>query len=330
VTQPRRILVTGGAGFIGSNLVAALDRRGVSVSVCDLLGDGDKWRNLAKRELADFISVDRLFAYLQTAPKFDAVFHLGAISATTATDGDLVISANYGCSQRLWNYCAAGGATFIYASSAATYGDGERGFVDFESPDELAQLRPMNLYGWSKHLFDRWVARRIVDGDPRPPQWSGLKFFNVYGPNEFHKGSMKSVAAHLFPQLRDGKPARLFRSHRESYADGGQLRDFVSVDDCVEVMLWLLDHPDVSGLFNVGSGTARTFADLARAVIHAMGIDRQIEYIEMPETLREKYQYFTQADLTKLRNAGYVQPMTTLEDGVRRYVELLSSDDPYR
>ncbi|HTU24538.1 MAG TPA: NAD-dependent epimerase/dehydratase family protein, partial [Pirellulales bacterium] len=205
------------------------------------------------------------------------------------------------------------------------------GFVDFNSPQDLARLRPLNLYGWSKHLFDRWVARRVERGERTPPQWAGVKFFNVYGPNEYHKGTMKSVVAHLHPQLQQGNAARLFKSYRHDYPHGGQLRDFVYVRDCVDVMLWLAETPSVSGLLNIGSGKARSFLDLAHATMAALDLAPRVEFIEMPESLRDKYQYFTEADLTRLRAAGYRRPMTSLEDGVRDYVRTyLATDDCYR
>jgi len=326
------IVVTGGAGFIGSNLVAALEARGiVDVAVVDRFGSGDKWRNLAKRELAALVPPEQVLAFLDAhAAEVDVVFHMGAISATTERDVDLIVANNVVLSMELWRWCAWRGARLIYASSAATYGGGERGFVDDESPDALALLRPLNAYGWSKHLFDRRIARAVARGEPAPPQWAGLKFFNVYGPNEQHKGDMMSVVAKLHPQLAAGHGARLFRSHRPDYDHGGQLRDFIWVGDCVDVMLWLLDNPGVSGLFNVGTGKARSFRDLAEATFAALGRAPAIEYFDMPEELRGKYQYFTQADTGKLRAAGFDLPFTELEDGVRRYVqEFLASDDPY-
>ncbi len=330
-SQPLRCLVTGGAGFIGSNLVAALTERGAEVVVCDRLGCEDKWRNLAKHPLAGFVPQHRLFEYLPQVPRFQMVFHMGAISATTETDGDLVIDSNFNLSLDLWNWCTVQGTRYIYASSAATYGDGSQGFDDFNTTAELSTLRPLNLYGWSKHLFDRRVAQLVEQRLDCPPQHVGLKFFNVYGPNEYHKGSMKSVVAHLYPKLLAGEAARLFKSYRDDYVDGGQLRDFVYVRDCVDVMLWLLDHERVSGLFNVGSGTARTFVELAEATFAAIEQPARIEFIDMPETLRDKYQYYTQADLARLRAAGYTRAMTSLEDGVRDYVRnYLSAADVYR
>lgn len=326
-------LVTGGAGFIGSNIVASLEERGLGpVVVCDRLRDGVKWKNLAKRELADVVRPEALSEFLlDQRGAIKAVFHMGAISATTEFDADKVFANNYRLSMDLWKWCAENDTPLIYASSAATYGDGEHGFVDDQAPDHLAKLRPLNPYGWSKNLFDRRVVRMVADGEPSPPQWAGLKFFNVYGPNEAHKGSMKSVVAHLHPKIKAGEPAVLFQSHHPDYEDGGQTRDFVHVGDCVDVMMWLFDNPSVSGLFNCGTGEPRTFADLARATFAALGKEPRLEFIPTPENIRDKYQYFTQADMTKLRGAGYDKPFRSLEDGVASYVrDYLDAEDPFR
>ncbi len=326
------LLVSGGAGFIGSNLVAALAERGEAVIVCDRLGRGDKWRNLAHHDLEDVIPPEELPEFLRWAEgRLKGVFHLGAISATTEADGDALMANNFRLSKVFWDYCGREEIPLIYASSAATYGDGSRGFDDNADRAYLATLRPLNGYGWSKHLFDRWVARRIAEDRAAPPQWVGLKFFNVYGPNEYHKGAQASVAWHLFQALSRGEPARLFRSHHPDYADGGQLRDFVWVGDCVDVMLWLLDKPAVSGLFNLGTGKARSFADLARAVCAAMDRPENISYVPTPEEIRERYQYFTEAKMDRLCAAGYDRPFTDLEEGIARYVgDFLVQPDPYR
>jgi len=326
-------LITGGAGFIGSNLAAALEKRGENeIIVCDWLEDGNKWRNLAKRELADIVPPEDLFEFLQdNADAIHTVFHMGAISSTMETDADLVIETNFSFSLALWEWCRQENVRFIYASSAATYGDGSAGFNDDSSPEAMAKLQPLNVYGWSKHLFDRRVLRMASKAENCPPQWAGLKFFNVYGPNEEHKEGMKSVAAQVFPFAKADKPFRLFKSHHPDYADGGQLRDFVSVDDCVDVMMWLLDNPGVNGLFNLGTGKARSFADLAGAVYAALDKKPQIDFIDTPEDIRDKYQYFTQADMTRLRKAGYDRPFTSLEDGVGNYVrDFLDTSDPYK
>lgn len=327
------ILVTGGAGFIGSNLVAALEERGGhDLVVCDTLGNGEKWRNVAKRGLADIVAPDRLLDYLGADGRdIDAVFHLGAISATTETDADKIIENNFRLSCALWSWSTRHGKRLIYASSAATYGDGSAGFDDDGSAKALARLRPLNAYGWSKHLFDRRVTALIGRDGPRPAQHVGLKFFNVYGPNEYHKGSQRSVVHQLYPKATRGDAAILFKSHNPAYPDGGQMRDFIWVGDCVAVMLWLLDHPRVNGLFNIGTGQARSFADLARAVFAACGRNARIEYVDTPVEIRDKYQYFTEARMERLRGAGYEAPFTSLEDGVRLYVErFLATSDPYR
>jgi ADP-L-glycero-D-manno-heptose 6-epimerase len=327
------IVITGGAGFIGSNLAAALEERGErDLVVCDRLGSGDKWRNLAKRALAALLPPEALMAFLeQHARDVHIVFHLGAISSTTETDADLIAATNFTLSQRLWEWCAETETRFIYASSAATYGDGSAGFDDDGSSAGLARLRPLNAYGWSKHLFDRRVARLLEHAGKRPSQWAGLKFFNVYGPNEYHKGAMKSVVAQIYPRAVKGESARLFRSHRADVPDGGQKRDFVYVRDAVDAMLWLYGHPDTSGLFNIGSGAARSFADLAAAVYRALGREPAVEYVDTPAVIRDKYQYLTEARMERLRSAGYEKPATSLEDGVRDYVlSYLAAADPYR
>jgi ADP-L-glycero-D-manno-heptose 6-epimerase len=325
------LLVTGGAGFIGSNVVADLNEAGRSdVVVSDFVGTGEKWRNLAKGRLADFVPPGELAAWL-AGRQLEAVIHLGAISDTTASDADLVLETNFRLSLRLLDWCTTSGTRFIYASSAATYGDGAGGFDDDEAPEALKKLRPLNLYGWSKHLFDLAVAERAARGAKLPPQWAGLKFFNVFGPNEYHKGEMMSLLAKRFDEARAGAPVRLFKSHREGIADGEQRRDFIYVDDAVAVVRWLLASPGVCGLFNVATGQARSFRELIVAMFRALGRAPSIEYIDMPEGLRDRYQYFTQGSIEKLRRAGYNAPVTALEDAVRHYVtEFLDRGDRYR
>lgn len=329
------IIVTGGTGFIGSNLVAGLEAQGAdNLVVCDVLGTEDKWKNISKRGLRDFVYPDQLFTFLETHKKeIKVIFHMGAISSTTEKDVDLIINTNFILSKKLWVWCAENGVRFIYASSAATYGDGEQDFRDEFSHDYLSKLRPLNPYGWSKHMFDRTVSSIVhtAKAGTVPPQWAGLKFFNVYGPNEYHKGEQMSVICKLYPQVAAGATARLFKSYHPNYGDGGQLRDFVYVDDCVSVMLWLYENPKVSGLFNVGTGKARSFKDLAEATFAAAGMAPKIQYIEMPEELKARYQYFTQSDMTKLRAAGYAKPFTELEEGIRQYVQyFMAQPDRYR
>jgi ADP-L-glycero-D-manno-heptose 6-epimerase len=325
------LLITGAAGFIGSNLVAALNEAGrTDIVVNDALGDGPKWRNLGKRQFADLVAPGELSVWLDNR-KLEAVIHLGAISDTTATDADLVLATNFRVSLQLLDWCTTTRTPFIYASSAATYGNGADGFQDDWSPAALGRLKPMNLYGFSKHLFDRAVVDRFEKRAKLPPQWVGLKFFNVFGPNEYHKGEMMSLVAKRFDDAKTGKPVRLFKSHRQDFADGEQKRDFIHVDDAVAVMRWVLDTPTVSGIFNVGTGNARSFRDLIVAMFAALGRAPNIEYIDMPSKIRDQYQYFTQADIENLRRAGYNGGFTPLEEGVYRYVtSFLNQADRYR
>jgi ADP-L-glycero-D-manno-heptose 6-epimerase len=321
----RVILVTGGAGFIGSHVVEELAGAGLRVVVADLLRHDDKWRNIAAARLHDVIRPEALFDWLAVnRDKLAAVIHLAAISTTTEPDVDRYVASNIRLSLDLWEWCAAQGRRFIYASSAATYGDGSAGFADDESAAALARLRPLNPYGWSKHVVDRRVVDDQRRGLPTPPQWAGLKFFNVYGAHEAHKGAMQSMVAKLAPIIRAGEPVTLFRSHDPRYADGGQLRDFVYVKDCVAVVRWLLETPQVSGLYNVGTGEARSFLDLAHAVFAQLGREPDIRFVDTPAALRAQYQYFTQADIGKLRAAGFTAPFHTLESGVRDCIDGLS------
>jgi ADP-L-glycero-D-manno-heptose 6-epimerase len=324
------ILVTGGAGFIGSNLQAALVRRGHETVIVDWLGQEGKWRNLAKHPPGRLLPPSDLEAFLDSRPPVEMVFHLGAVSETTAVDGDHTWSTNVELSRRLWEWCADRRVRLVYASSAATYGDGAAGFDDQWSLAALERLQPLNLYGWTKHAFDLLVARTLSTRQPRPPQWVGLKFFNVYGPNEYHKGRMVSVVKVKFDEVAAGGPVRLFRSDQAGLADGHQARDFIWVGDVVDVMLWLLDTPSVSGMYNVGTGRARTYLDLSAAVCAAAAKPHQVEFIDMPGNLKGQYQSFTEAPMERLRVAGYSGQFTPLEEGVRRYVQdYLVQPDPY-
>ncbi|CAL1691715.1 ADP-L-glycero-D-manno-heptose-6-epimerase [Brevundimonas subvibrioides] len=330
----RMIVVTGGAGFIGSNIVSRLcaeDRW--DVVVCDRLEDANlgKWRNIAKSAIADFWQPEELFLQLDRhAARVSAIVHMGAISSTTELDADLILRTNFSLSRDLWDWCAVNDARMIYASSAATYGDGEAGFEDADDLVSISKLQPLNAYGYSKKLFDQYAVREAAR-DHAPKQWAGLKFFNVYGPNEGHKGGMKSVIAQIWPKVAAGEPVSLFRSHHPDYADGGQLRDFVFVDDVVDIVDWLLGTPGVSGIFNAGSGQARSFLDLANATFAAAGREPSVTYIDMPEAIRDRYQYFTEAKMDRVRALGFGGQSTPLEEGVRRYVQTwLSSPDPYR
>lgn len=328
------LVVTGGGGFIGSVLCAALNEAGRSdLVIVDRFGSGDKWRNIAKREFDEIIPPEALFPWLDRhGDEVEAVFHLGANSSTFAVDADEMIAGNLNYSMAMWRWCAAHGRKLIYASSAATYGDGAAGFDDAGGIEALKRLRPLNLYGWSKHAFDLWAMRRAAAGEA-PPLWAGLKFFNVFGPNEQHKGEMMSLVAKNHPRVIAGETIGLFRSHRHDYADGGQLRDFVYVKDCAEVMLWLWRRDPavgISGIYNCGSGAARSFLDLIGALGAACGVAPKIEFIDIPPAVRPSYQYFTEAKMTRLRAAGYNAPFTPLEAAVRDCVtNYLAQPDPY-
>lgn len=324
-------VVTGGAGFIGSNVVAALAAKGKRVVVVDWLEAGDKWRNLAQALIHDIIRPEEFAAWrLANADAIRAVVHMGAISATTERDGDRLVRENVRLSLDLWEFCGRAGIPFIYASSAATYGDGAQGFDDDGSSAALAQLQPLNAYGWSKHMVDRRIARDCEEGHPQPPKWAGLKFFNVYGPNEYHKGSMRSVVHQVHPKVMAGEAVTLFKSHRPDYADGGQMRDFIYVKDCVDVIMWMLSHPFPSGLYNLGTGKARTWLDLAQAVFAACDRQANIRFVDTPVEIRDRYQYFTEASMGRLRAAGCALNFRSLEDGVADYVQhYLNRENPY-
>jgi ADP-L-glycero-D-manno-heptose 6-epimerase len=311
-----RVLVTGGAGFIGSALVWALNRRGCEdIVVCDRLGTDEKWRNLTPLRFSDYVEADDLMPRLQNGAlgKFDLVLHLGACSSTTEKNATYLIQNNFEFTKDLAAWSLANKARFVYASSAATYGDGSAGMEDDES--KLETLRPLNMYGYSKHLFDLHAKRagflnKIV----------GLKYFNVFGPNEDHKGDMRSVVHKSFGQVKSEGVIQLFKSYRKDYRDGEQQRDFLYVKDAVAMTLHLAATKKAGGLFNIGSGSARTWIDLANAVFTALGRKPNIQFIEMPETIRDKYQYFTQANISRLGAAGYKAPVTSLEDAVADYV----------
>ena len=330
----RIIFVTGGAGFIGSNIVAKLaENPDLDLVVCDWLGQADlgKWRNVAKHPIGDFVPPEEMFDWLEKRWRdIELVIHMGAISSTTEPDADKIVQTNFCLSRDLFRWCTDRQRRFIYASSAATYGDGDLGFDDKDDVESLKTLRPLNTYGWSKSMFDLFAARQAAR-DYAPPQWVGLKFFNVYGPNEEHKDSMKSVAAQIWPKVRKGETVRLFKSYNPDYADGGQLRDFVYVRDVAEVVEWLHQNEGVNGVYNLGSGKARSFHDMAATVFKAAGLDPKIEYYDMPPSIREKYQYFTEANMDRLRAAGYPGQFTPLEDGITDYVQrYLTQADPYR
>ena len=325
------IIVTGATGFIGSNLVADLNAAGhTDLILVDDLGTRSKWKNIAKHRFQDIVLPCEADALLGKLPRAEMVYHLGANSSTTSTDGDGILLGNFRASKRWWEWCSGTKTPLIYASSAATYGDGAGGFDDDGTPEALDRLRPLNLYGWSKHAFDKWAAAQRGPGSA-PPQWCGLKFFNVYGPNENHKEDMRSLVCKNTTAVAEGRPIRLFKSHRPDYADGRQLRDFIYVKDCTKVMLWLAGRPQTRGLFNLGSGVARSFLDLVQAIGRALDQPVNVEFVDMPESIRANYQYFTEARMDRLRSAGYVDPFCSVEEGVADYVlQYLVQPDIYR
>jgi ADP-L-glycero-D-manno-heptose 6-epimerase len=311
-----RLLVTGGAGFIGGNLVRALNGRGCrNIAVVDHCDHPAKRRNLEGLQFEDYFdkTVFRALVRENRAPKFSGVFHLGACSSTAESDGAYLKDNNFRYTRELCEWSLRAGARFVYASSAATYGDGSFGYCDDDAA--TPSLRPLNLYGWSKQWFDLWALRTGA-----AQCIAGVKFFNVYGPGEDHKGDMRSVVAKSHQIILQDRAISLFKSHRSEYRDGEQTRDFVYVDDAVAVALFLGDRPEISGLFNCGTGKARTWIDLAHSLFAAAGIPPSITFIDMPEYIRDKYQYHTQADMHKLRRAGYTAPFSDIEEGVRRYV----------
>ncbi|SNS00632.1 ADP-glyceromanno-heptose 6-epimerase precursor [Humidesulfovibrio mexicanus] len=320
-------IVTGGAGFIGSAMIWKLNRMGIDdILVVDNLASTEKWKNLVNLRYTDYLHRDRFIKMIAGGEDpfgVTAVVHMGACSSTTERDADFLMENNTRYTQVVCRYALERKARFLNASSAATYGGGEFGFGDDHAG--LGRLRPLNMYGYSKHLFDLWAQRAgLLDSI------ASIKFFNVFGPNEYHKGDMKSVICKAHAQISEQGRMRLFRSYRSEFPDGGQMRDFVYVKDCVDIMWWLLEHPEAGGVINVGTGIARTWNDLARAVFLAMGRRPEIEYIDMPESIRDKYQYLTRADMGKLRALGYTAPFSTLEDAVRDYVTgYLAADDLY-
>ncbi len=315
--EKARVLVTGAGGFIGSALVHELNRRGLTqIVVTDFLGEDEKWKNLLPLEFEDYVPADEFLEVINRDPehygKFAAVFHLGACSSTTVTDAAYILKNNYAYTQSLCKWALASGARFVYASSAATYGDGSAGMDD--RSENLRVFRPLNLYGYSKQLFDLYAWREEI-----LPDIVGIKYFNVFGPNEYHKGDMRSLVCKAYEQIMSTGLIRLFKSYKPEYPDGGQQRDFVYVKDAVDMTLHLAENEEAGGLFNIGSGVARTWVDLANSLFSALGQNPKIEFIDMPENIRGQYQYYTCAGISKLRDAGYGKPTTSLEDAVRDY-----------
>jgi len=309
------IIVTGGAGFIGSAFIWKLNNEGIDdILIVDRLNTSEKWKNLVSRKFTDYIHKDAFLDILNGSQlSARAVVHMGACTSTTEEDADYLIENNYRYSRRLAEWSLDRGIPFIYASSAATYGTGEQGFSDDHS--RLETLHPLNRYAYSKHLFDLWAYRNgLID------RMVGVKFFNVFGPNEYHKGPMASMVYQAFQQIQKSGGVKLFKSYHEEYRDGEQMRDFIYVKDCVEILWWFLQHPDIGGIYNVGTGRARTWNDLVTSLYRALGRDPSIEYSEMPGHLKKQYQYFTEAEMAKLHAAGCSHQFSSLEEAVSDYV----------
>jgi len=316
-----RIVVTGGAGFIGSCLVGRLNAAGLTdIIVVDSLDESAKWKNLVGKVFEDYMDKASFLELLEDGKLDDLgmVVHFGACTSTTETDAAYLMENNYMYTKRCASWCLGAGVPFLYASSAATYGAGELGYSD--SDETTLKLKPLNMYGYSKQLFDVWLVKNRLTS-----KVTGFKFFNVYGPNEYHKGDMRSLVAKSFETVLNEKKMRLFKSYRPEYADGEQRRDFVYVKDAVEMVYHFIEHPDTKGIYNIGTGNARSWNDLALALFKALDMEPRIEYMEMPDELKDKYQYFTQADLAKLKAAGYTKPLFTLEDAIKDYAEYLKT-----
>ena len=313
------IVVTGGAGFIGSSIVWALNQRGKdNILIVDHLGkDNDKWRNLAPLRYIEYLERDSFIDCVEndTLPdNISCIIHFGACASTTETDNTDLVKNNFKYTEAIASYCLDKHIRLIYASSASTYGNGEAGYKD--NLDALEDLRPLTMFGYSKHMFDQWVKRNDVSDD-----MVGLKFSNVYGPNEYHKGSMKSIVLSAYEQIQKTGKVQLFKSHKEDFEDGEQMRDFIYIKDVVDIVLHFLDHPEINGIYNAGSGKARTWNDLAKAVFKALGKEQKIEYIDMPDSLKHKYQYFTELDMSNLQKTGFNVKFRSLEKNVEDYVQ---------
>jgi len=309
------IIITGGAGFIGSCMLRTLNDNGRNdIIIVDNIASTDKWMNIRNKKYIKYVNKKDFLDELPTYEDVETIIHMGAQSSTVEKDFDYLWNNNFTYTKTLWNYCAEKQISFLYASSAATYGDGKLGFDDKMNID---MLLPLNGYGYSKQLFDQWVKHQAVSF---PKQYVGFKFFNVYGPNEYNKGSMASMIFHGYKQIKEAGTIRLFKSYNPDYKDGGQLRDFIYVKDICDVMYWMLEHPEVNGLFNLGTGRAQSFKELAEATFTALDLKPNIEYIDMPEQLKKKYQYYTRAEMSKLREIGYNKEFRNLGEGVQDYV----------
>lgn len=310
------IVITGGTGFIGSNLVNSLDRKS-EIFVCDYLKKNIYLEHFSEKKI---INPGYLKQFIDLNKKnISTIIHLGAITSTVERNVDVILENNILLSQYLWDFCCNYDKRFIYASSAATYGNGENGFHDDKNHKYFSKLEPLNLYGWSKHIFDKYVLDS-VESNRQPKQWVGLKFFNVYGPNELHKGQMRSIVCKIYERVIKNKKIDLFKSHKKGYLDGEQLRDFIFVDDVVDIIMWFLRKIKLNGIFNIGTGQPRSFNDIANLVFKYCNKEKKINFINMPENIRNQYQYFTKANINKLRKSGYNKEFTSLEKGIRSYV----------
>ena len=327
-------VITGGAGFIGSNILAEIEKRQLGeVVIADRLFDTAKWRNVSKRySLRDIIFTENLIPYLNRhVNEVEAVLHFGAMYNSEAGHVDAIVHSNIHFTDDLFSWCTEHEKPLLFASTAGVYGDGAFGFKDDDARDALARLNPLTPMAWTKLFVERRIIEYEIQNKPVPPQWVSLRFFNLYGPNEYHKTGHQSVIPPIYNCAKNGKLFPLFRSDNPAYKNGDQMRDFMWIDDCADVVLWFLEHRDVTGVFNVGTGLARTYADVLRAVYAAVGEKPEMDFIDLPADLKGIYQYFTQADVTKLRAVGYTKSFTPLEEGVERYVkDWLSSSDPYR
>ena len=326
-------VITGGAGFLGSNLAAGIEERGMGeITVVDRFQTDSRWRNISKRSLREIVFPEKLFDYLNCfSEEVDAVIHINYTGFVDEKNVDALIDERVHLTFRLWNWCAEHQKPFIYDSTAGVYGNGSLGFKDDDSAEALAKLNPMSAEAWTKLFLDRKLVDTINRGDAAPPQWIGLRCFNLYGPNEYHNTRHQSIIPRVYTAAKNGKLFPLFKSDNPKYKDGDQMRDFMWIKDTVDVILWLMEHKNVSGLFNIGTGQARTYADVVKAVYLALGEEPEMDFMDLPADVKGQYQYFTQADIQKLRTAGYTKPFTTLEDGVKQYVlDYLEQSDPYR
>jgi len=321
------ILVTGAAGFIGSNIVASLNKKGYkNIILCDWVDENIKKKNIEKLIYQKLVPPEKIIEYLNKTKNIELIIHMGANSSTTETNFRLIYNINTRFSKNLWKWCTNNQVRLIYASSAATYGNGAKGFND----SDTQTYKPLNIYGLSKYLFDRYVIKQAKKGIC-PPQWVGLKFFNVYGPNEYHKGNMQSVVKHAFDQYNKFGKVKLFKSYNNKYMDGQQTRDFIYVDDCVSLINWLVKNRNISGIYNCGTSIERTFEELVKAMFNAINISPKIEYIAMPKNLRKQYQYYTKANMEKIRKKGYNIKFSSLEEGVNKYIKnYLLTEDKYK